>query len=279
MKAILGIDVAGAYKPALRLLERLKIQFDEILLVSALERDVAVERERTEAVLSEVAKRVEENGVRCRSEVVPGRAAEVLIELGERESADLIAVQSERKGAFRSFFFGSVSRGLTIGANRSLLISKDHSVPDGAIGAVFATDHSSYSQLVADEFIRLAPKGIGKLHIVSAVSMQDYSFWAEHFDPYRSTEEREKALQKEFRDRNAALAERFLKEGYQATYESPIGSANEAIVQAMESQGAELLIIGAQGHGFVERMLIGSVSLHQVVIEPHSVLLIRPRAT
>ena len=36
-----------------------------------------------------------------------------------------------------------------------------------------------------------------------------------------------------------------------------------------------LMILGAQGHGFIERLLIGSTSLHQVAAEPYPVLVLR----
>lgn len=37
----------------------------------------------------------------------------------------------------------------------------------------------------------------------------------------------------------------------------------------------ELLILGAQGHGFWERLTVGSVSFHQAIAESHSVLMLR----
>jgi nucleotide-binding universal stress UspA family protein len=48
-----------------------------------------------------------------------------------------------------------------------------------------------------------------------------------------------------------------------------------AIRYMMSETKADLLILGAQGHGFIERLTIGSISLYEVIAEPYNVLLIR----
>jgi nucleotide-binding universal stress UspA family protein len=290
MKAVLGIDPAGRYVPALQLTGRLKLPLQQLVLAGSLESaqpiavttgpdlvvaDSSEERRILEAVLESAQRAASDLGISAETEVLYGPAATALIDCGERIGADLLIVQSERKSPFRAFFFGSVSRGLTIGAPQSVLFSKGHGASAGPVQAVFATDHSAYALKAARRFLQMGAKGIESVHIVSAVCMQDYTFWAMHFDPGRSTEERETSLRREFEQRNEALAGEFRAAGYAVTHEAPVASANEAIVHAMEEKRAELLIINAQGHGFVERMLIGSVSMHQVMIEPHSVLLIR----
>jgi nucleotide-binding universal stress UspA family protein len=50
---------------------------------------------------------------------------------------------------------------------------------------------------------------------------------------------------------------------------------HEAIVHSMEQNQAYLLVLGAQGHSFVERMTMGSVSMHEVIYGRHPVLVIR----
>jgi nucleotide-binding universal stress UspA family protein len=52
-------------------------------------------------------------------------------------------------------------------------------------------------------------------------------------------------------------------------------AAASSIPVAMKETGAELLILGAQGHGFLERLTLGSTSFHQVMAEPYSVLVLR----
>jgi hypothetical protein len=38
---------------------------------------------------------------------------------------------------------------------------------------------------------------------------------------------------------------------------------------------SRLLILGAQGYGFWERLMVGSISFHQAIAEPHPVLILR----
>ena len=53
------------------------------------------------------------------------------------------------------------------------------------------------------------------------------------------------------------------------------GESNEVIRNTMTSSDADLLIMGAQGHGFLDRLVIGSTSHHHFVAEPYPVLLLR----
>jgi nucleotide-binding universal stress UspA family protein len=68
---------------------------------------------------------------------------------------------------------------------------------------------------------------------------------------------------------------RFEVAGIGAEFRVVKGHANDAIRDTMNDFGGELLILGAHGHSFLEQLLIGSVSLHQVVGEPYSTFLVR----
>jgi nucleotide-binding universal stress UspA family protein len=57
-----------------------------------------------------------------------------------------------------------------------------------------------------------------------------------------------------------------------ALYTQPI---HEAIDRALDQASAELLILGAKGHSLLERLTLGSVSLHQAISGPCSVLILR----
>jgi hypothetical protein len=54
------------------------------------------------------------------------------------------------------------------------------------------------------------------------------------------------------------------------------GEVNATLRELMRTEQADLLVLGAQGHGFLDRMRSGSVSFHQVVGESYSVLVLRP---
>jgi nucleotide-binding universal stress UspA family protein len=276
MKILIGIDANDRYRPALRLFARLKFPVTEVVLAHCMEHPEpdSTELQHANDMLAKAKLEVTALASQTSARVLTVCPSDSLIQLATDTNCDLIAVQSERKGAFRSFFFGSVSRGLAIASPRPVLVSKGEQTSTDPVRIVFASDHSSYADAALDQFVKFAPRGIASVQLVSAVSMIDYVFWATHFDPYRSSEEREGALRQKFELLNSIAVERLTVAGYVATSTAPLASVGDAISDAMRS--ADLLVMGAQGHGFVERLLIGSNSLQQVIIEPHSVLLLRP---
>jgi len=76
-------------------------------------------------------------------------------------------------------------------------------------------------------------------------------------------------------ERNEQVCERLRALGAQCESRVEEAHPNEAIQNAMKETEADLLILGAQGHGFWDRLAIGSISFHQAIAEPHSVLLLR----
>jgi nucleotide-binding universal stress UspA family protein len=54
------------------------------------------------------------------------------------------------------------------------------------------------------------------------------------------------------------------------------GTVEESIHRVMSDLKADLLIVGSQGHGFIDRIVVGSTSLHEVIGENYPVLLLRP---
>lgn len=295
MKAVLGIDTAGVYKPALKLLGRL--QFSDLHLLLAHSVDVVVPvplygigaeiacgadlvtcaNELGKEALDHAKEAVAEYGVQAETVTLTGNAALALTELADHEAADLIAIHAEKKGTLSQLFLGSVARGLAIGAHQSLLISKGERAQAGELTAVFATDHSSYGEKSLEEFLRLRPAGIKRVHVVSAVHLSDYALLSMHYDLGRLGTGVEEQMERHFQTRNEAWLEKLAAAGYEASDEVVVQSPNTAIASAMRAVSADLLILGAQGHGFMHRLFIGSTSLHQVVAEPHPVLLLRPR--
>ena len=69
---------------------------------------------------------------------------EVLENLKKQGEAKLVAVGSERKGAFGSLFLGSVTRGLALESRVGVLIGKSAIPHDGPLKVLLATDGSEY---------------------------------------------------------------------------------------------------------------------------------------
>ena len=53
------------------------------------------------------------------------------------------------------------------------------------------------------------------------------------------------------------------------------GRTNDVLNSVMEDSRADLLILGAHGHGFIKRLVVGSTTMHMVGNEPWNMLVIR----
>jgi len=276
MKAIIGIDEAGNYQAALHLLSRLAFANATAELFHAVDPlaltvegvvgqayaasvGVAEDWQKwADDLLSQAQKQCFDLGIPSTTLRQVGKPTSHLMERSSEIYADLIAVGSTHKPAYGALVLGSVGRGLTIGAHQSLLIAKKEVKPVGPLTAVFATDGSEYSDSCLRMLARMAPRGIGRLVLVNA---GDYSQGQEAHDHARHHID--------------SLVGHLCEAGFNAEGHVVDGAPAEVIEAMMKSTNADLLIMGAQGHGFFNRILVGSLSLQMVTATPHSILLLR----
>ncbi len=293
MKAIVGVDTSGTYEPALRLFARLKFpdahatllnaadlvfpytSFGLPATVDATNQFVEGLRSAGEEAVAEAAKIAEAYELPVTTEVISGPSVLTVLDRADHIGADLIAVASTRKGTLETLFSGSMSRSIVSSSQMPILVGKEGVKTEGEIEAVLATDHSAYADKAVDQFLKFAPKGISKIHVVTAYEVsgkEAETFYATLPALGNDVNEfvREKAEEK-----SKALVGKLSQHGYLADYILVHGNPNKAISEAMASTKSELLIMGAQGHGFIDRLFVGSVSFHQLVAEPHSVLILR----
>lgn len=186
-----------------------------------------------------------------------GDAARLLVEMAHRVGADLVVAGSGQRGKWGSLFFGSVTKALTSEARQSVLIGKQDVDPAAPITAVIATDHSAYADDCMERLLAWAPRGIARATVVTAVTHVEAS------DPDMLCA------------KSMALSERLQAIGIDCDSVVEPGTPPELIDQMMQERGANLLIMGARGHGFWQRVWLGSVAHHQVVATPHNVLVLR----
>jgi nucleotide-binding universal stress UspA family protein len=292
MKTVVGVDTHGHYKPAVTLLERLAFADWQAHLLHVVEVMIdgprpalrpndpllpfftGWEGEGNDA-LESAASALGIAADRVRRDLRYGNPARVLIEVADAQGADLIAVGSMRKGAFGSFFFGSVSRALTVAAPQSVLIGKDEPQPHGPIAAVVATDHSEYTNRCLDTLISMRPGGLGAMTVLTAARFREGSDGRLMSDLPPRSPAGVAWSREELVERSERVCDRLRTLGCHCDARIVEAHPNEAIRQTLQETGAELLILGAQGHSFWERLRVGSVALHQAIAEPHSLLILR----
>jgi nucleotide-binding universal stress UspA family protein len=219
---------------------------------------------------SEVAAELAAKGVPSTQAMTFGRPAHEITAAAERERADLIIAGSNQKGGLETFLMGSVTRALVTDAKRSILVGKRALAQGEKVSAVLATDHSEYADKCVDALIAMAPGGLGKVTVVYADTTSD-EVWDAIKDELPEGQDRDTLVQR----RNDEVCAKVRK--VCGTVESVVlrGDAEDVLDATMKKTGADLLIIGAHGHGFLERLLMGSTAMRMVGNSPWNVLVLR----
>jgi len=316
MKILLGLDFPpegpdGKEAPAaVRLLKQVRFSKAEVevahvvrpygtpepglhaLLVAAgedVEQAYAEERAAAQYLVDRSAAKVgASDGSEPHGIVLVGRAAASLMSRADDSYADLIAVNgSGQASLLDKLLTPSVARAIVVGAHQSVLVARDRPIgPAGAnprrcggLRAVLATDHSPYANRCIELLCRFAPAGIEHLDVLTA-------YPAEQIQIFRSlvgdmVVDPADAIHDNLAKRNDTVIDILSHHLTGTTFASHVAAVTvqEAIAQRMAESDADLLILGAKGHGFVERILLGSVSFHHAVVNhPYSVLILRALA-
>ena len=293
MKVIFGIDDHSAYKAAMQLYSRFRFELPNAILAHFADPVpvfVPIEISGSVAVQDEYRRAVENIGRRAldyardeactrdipsKSQLMFGRPAPGLIDLAEQFHADMVAVGAEQGSMWSTSFLGSVSRALAIGSKSSVLVAKGMDKETSRLKVVLATDHSEASQRAIRKFLSWKPDGIAEIHIVSAYELDEHEATILKKNLPGLATSVPGWMEDHIAGLNTKLAAQLTGAGYRVTTRVRRGNVNDVLRQTMQDVQADVLVRGAQGHGFVERMLVGSTALHQVVAEPYPVLVVR----
>lgn len=162
---------------------------------------------------------------------------------------NLVVVGSHGRSGLRRVFFGSVSQKVLYELGCSVRIARGrHLLAPAPIRLILAADGSPDAEaMLSTVTLRKWPKGTH----VKLITV------AEPLDPYGPEPE---AQMNRIRDIQK-LAERKLKKaGLEVISLVNVGDAKSIIVREAEKWRADCIFLGAHGHRFLERMLLGSVS-------------------
>lgn len=291
MKAILGVDSSGTYRKAQDLLIRLglpDLSVEGLAVVEPMLPDMSWPALSENHPLASVLKLREEaadqalreaglpHGTSFTGHREVGHPAHMLEAYAEKHHANLIAVGSERKGRFGSLFMGSVTKGLCNDAKTNVLIGKKDLAGREGLHAVFATDLSEYAYRCADELLFLGPRGLKRITVLTAYGIDEGL--RSHLVPENADLEdyMPAAFQARTETATRRIAERFQAFNIPIDVRVVEDEANSAISQTMKETGADLLMLGAQGRNFLQRLTLGSTALHEVLNGESNLLLLKP---
>jgi nucleotide-binding universal stress UspA family protein len=211
--------------------------------------------------------------------VLFGHPTEALLRRAESLHAELVAVNASHAHTEPiAALMGSVARGVVLGAHQSVLIARPsqlYAADDQPIRAVFATDHSDYANRCLEKLLDFAPRGLSHLLIMTAAPEHELEVLDKELPELGVTVSA--SVRQALERRNHTLAQSLGRELGKTKVETVLSTLPilEAIERALDQASADLLILGAKGHSFLERLTLGSVSLHQALSGPSSVLVLR----
>ena len=294
MKIVLGVDQLSGSKDVIDLLQNLNFRDCHIEALRVIESlaeapNYPIQQHARTDLISQYVKMVNDeatdiltavqedlkgrNFASVKTHVRSGFISNKLMEHANQISAEIIALGSSGKGPIEGILIGSVARKTVNSFPRSVLVAKQPSTHSRPLKVVLATDHSPYMNRCVDEFMRWAPQGIGELIVTTVFPEQVVKTMTAVVENFKA--DAAGWVRTELERLNLALIGRLSSMATKCTSRVEAGTVSETIERVMKDEKADLLVLGAQGHGFVERMTLGSVSLDQVIRKPYSVFVIR----
>jgi nucleotide-binding universal stress UspA family protein len=182
-----------------------------------------------------------------------------ILHIADEWSPDLIAVGSHGRGAIGRVVMGSVSQKVLTEASCSVRIARD-SVPveDAPLRILVGVDGTPDSEEAVEEVARRAwPEGtsvlvvsaLGEMFIPPAMLGTDFSDWFE-----------EGGARKMLEKASSEAVSTLERSGLLASASIRNGAPAPTLLQTASDWGADMIFIGARGHRYLERFLLGSVS-------------------
>ncbi|MBX3111557.1 MAG: universal stress protein [Fimbriimonadaceae bacterium] len=182
--------------------------------------------------------------------VLLGDPGTELAQYADEKEISLVVLGAEKKGFLANLFLGSVTRYLAVHCPTSVLVGKGDIKP-GPLRVVWATDLSAYNAACARQFVSWGPTGVGEVHLLHALTDADLD------------------ARQEIEDFKGLFSDL----GCPVTSSLVDHQLSQAVREAMGP--GDLLVVGAAGHSFIERALLGSVSFNEVAHTEHNVLVMR----
>jgi nucleotide-binding universal stress UspA family protein len=240
-------------------------------------------RKHAKDAADQCAARLRSEGIEAEPVVLEGDPGNAILDFCEREGANLLAIGSKGQNALVGFILGSVARKLVAHAPCTVLIGRPYKGNDVSksaatlagkkkLSAVVAVDGSDGASAALD-FVESC--GNGAFEKLGVVCAQPLSVVPAGVDPgslgqvYGYDRELAKSVVEH-------AAEKLSKLGPGVSTCTEVGRPGNVIMEFAESQGADLIVLGATRHGALERFLLGSVSYEVATCAPCSVLVIRP---
>mgnify|MGYP000580750345 CR=1 FL=1 len=229
-----------------------------------------------------VAARIRTRGFEAEARVLEGDTAEELLGFIKSENTDAVVVGFGVSSNLAAAFLGSVSRKLVLYSEASVLVGRHYSdVPvEGSccrlsgkdrLDVLIAVDGSAGSELSVKSLECQHEK---VFRSVTMIAVEPLLYSSEGMDPtllYPSIALDRARIEAVAR----GAAERLVGCADRVEFVTAFGRPSVEIARTAESRGSDLIMLGANRHGFLDRLLLGSCAYEVATSAPCSVLILR----
>ena len=237
-------------------------------------------RQRIEEEMRRFLAPVREARIDHETEVCEGDPWREIVSLAEEMPADLVVMGTHGRGGLEHLFLGSVAEKLIRRLPCPVMTvcheeGRTWEAPGLISRILCATDFSETSAEALQMAMTFADEGQAHLTLLNVVEgtpeFGDVTYIAlPYMGPLRQD------LEKAARERLHKLAEGAADNGVKVDTMVAFGRAYKEILRIAAEERADLVVVGAQGHGVIEHMLSGSNAQHVIRGATCPVLTVRP---
>jgi nucleotide-binding universal stress UspA family protein len=228
-----------------------------------------------EQILDEAVASLEKPTLAVDRTILAGRPATLIVDAATDLRSELVVLGSRGRGPLRSMLLGSVSAEVVDHAPCPVLVVRRPEAEtvlvavDGSPSAKSAVAFLAANRILAERPIEVL--SVAQESDLSAVSpLGAISDLAHESVQQQRREDREHA-----EAIAAGAAEMLRDDGYHARWSVSSGNVAHEIIEAAESFGSGLIVMGSRGHTGLARIVLGSVARNVLLHTPASVLIVR----
>jgi nucleotide-binding universal stress UspA family protein len=234
---------------------------------------------RAEENLRSTADRLAASGVTAEPHVYYDDPVHAILDLADRQGADMIVMSTHGRGGLGRMLYGSVAdRVLRYATVPVLLIPSivDHPWPaDRPLRLLVPLDGSELAEEALQSAELLAEAFEARPTLLRVVGPPTYPLYGDGYAYLPFDEDAELAdVRRYLNDQVAQLRER----GLQAESTAAVGPPASVIADTARGQGADVIVMATHGHGGLSRLILGSVATSTLRQTTVPLLLARPSA-
>jgi nucleotide-binding universal stress UspA family protein len=241
-----------------------------------------IERQIAQQTVEKVAARLSAEGRNIEPLVLEGDTADQLLDLVLESRADLVLTGCGINSNFAAFFLGSVSRKLVLYSEASVVVGRHYAdtAAEGSynrisgkakLDVLVAVDGTKGSDLAIQSLEQIKNAAFGNVYVASIESIPFAEFG---MDPVAGIPNYESSLQ-ELKRVAGRAAERISSCADNVEILTSFGRPSTQISHLAREKNVDLVMLGANRHGALERFLLGSCAYEVATGAPCSVLIFR----